>query len=363
MKRSLQISYTRLLVTFVTGALASKASPRHEEARMESLKSVSVASIRVYPVKGCAGIELQQAHVTPTGFAFDRHWMVVTEETGKFLSQRKLPRMALIQPALPDEALDAEPGTPLAPGLFMTLSAPGQQPLKVALDSAQKPVLDDAGTRQCSVWEWSGPALDAGDEAAAWLSAFLGAKLRLVRYAGQSGGQGASEDEWRRATDAEWAPSNETAFADGFPFLLVGQASLDLVNSDMEEELPMNRFRPSIVVSGTRPFEEDTWQRFSIGEVDFESVKPCDRCKVPTVNQETAAVGKEPLEALHRLRNGLKLGWSEGPDLKSWKHAVFFGVNLVAKQPKGLITQGQAIQVQELRGSGEGSPPWQKLSV
>lgn len=330
---------------------------------MGSPAEVSVACVRIYPVKSCAGIELQQAHVTPTGFAFDRQWMIVDEDTGKFYSQRKLPRMALIQPGLPSKALSAEPGTELPPGLFLTLSAPDQQHLKVALQSEEEPTLDDTKKRQCSVWEWSGPALDAGDEAASWLSNYLDTKVRLVRYAGRPGGEGAAEDESRRATDATWAPTNETAFADGFPFLLIGQASLERLNDDMAEELPMNRFRPNIVLSGSEAFQEDTWRRFSIGDVHFESVKPCDRCKLTTVDQKTAAVGKEPLESLHRLRNGAKLGWSEGEGLKSWKHAVFFGVNLVTMQPKGTIATGQTIQVQELRTDGEGSPPWKKLST
>lgn len=318
----------------------------------------------MYPVKGCAAIELQNAYTTPTGLAFDRHWMVVNEDTGHFYSQRKLPRMALIQPELPEAVLRAKPSTGLNPGQFMTLSAPGQPKLQVSLDLAEDTsVIKGDRQRQCDVWEWSGPALDAGDEAASWLSSFLEVKARLVRYAGRPGGQGAAEDEWRRGTDKDWAPSNEIAFADGFPFLLIGQASLDVLNKNMDKELRINRFRPNIVVSTSEPFEEDTWLRVSIGGAEFQIVKPCDRCKVTTVEQETAVVGKEPLETLHHLREGGKLGWSEGRGLKAWTHAVMFGVYLVALQGSSEIAIGQAIQVQEKRKSGAGTVPWEKLAA
>lgn len=315
-------------------------------------------SLHLYPIKSCRAVDVRAAHVTPTGFAFDRQWVVVREADGKFITQRQEPRLALVDVQLPQEALDAEPGNAVPSGLTMRVSTAGNPDvLEVPLD----PPADSAQHKECTVWEWHGPAIDVGDAAAKWFSAHLGKPVRLVRYGGASGSGDASSDPKRRATDPAFAPAHETAFSDGFPYLCCGEASLAALNTHLSEEMPMRRFRPNIVTTGSAPFAEDAWQQLTIADVDFEGVKPCSRCKLTTVDQTTAVVGKEPLETLHTFRTGAGLGWAEASGLKSWKHAVFFGNNLVTKQTSGTVSVGDAVLVTKERGTAQdGALVWKK---
>jgi uncharacterized protein len=245
----------------------------------------TLSQIAIYPIKSLRGIPLQESIVETRGLRDDRRWMVVAA-TGRFLTQRALPRMALITAIVQDDGV--------------TLSAPEMPPLHVP---------DDGGAeRLVTIWRDTVVAHDAGESAAAWLSAYLGVPCQLVRM----------PDTTRRVVNQAFGgPEDVVSFADGYPFLLIGQASLDDLNARMSAPLPMRRFRPNLVVAGTEPFAEDAWKRIRIGEVAFRVVKPCARCIIPTIDpDEGDFAGKEPLRTLATFR---KVG-----------SKVHFGQNLIA---------------------------------
>ena len=258
-----------------------------------------VRGLYFYPIKSCHGTSLEAAVVGPRGISADRQWMVVDAE-GRFLTQRELPRMSLVSPQL---------------GESLEISAPGMPPLSVSLDAA--------GDRtKVTVWADRVEAIDQGNEAAAWLSTFLDVRCRLVRIA---------DDTVRRA-DQQFAGANDqVGFADGYAFLLTSLASLDDLNRRLASPLPMNRFRPNIVIDGVEPFEEDTWKRIRIDGIEFSIVKPCARCVTTTVDQRTAERSKEPLRTLATFRHVPGRG-------------VMFGQNLV-HHGTGTIRVGSAAEI------------------
>jgi uncharacterized protein YcbX len=240
-----------------------------------------VSALHYYPVKSCGGVPLERAVLGPRGFMHDREWMLVGAE-GVFLSQRRLPRMALISPELDDEQL--------------TLRAPGMPALAV-------PGRSGGRTTRVTVWRDDCLGVDEGDEAAEWLSTYLRAACRLVRFA---------EGQVRRV-NPEYArsPDDQVGFADGYPFLLTSEASLRDLNARLAEPLPMDRFRPNIVVSGCDPYAEDGWASLRIGEVAFDVAKPCARCAITTVDQRAGTKGAEPLRTLaiyRRQGSGVMFG-------------------------------------------------------
>jgi uncharacterized protein len=233
-----------------------------------------VTQLNYYPIKSCGGISADRLEITPRGFRYDRQWMLV-EPDGTFLTQRELPRMALIRPEIADGCL--------------TVSAPAMPPLQLPVDQPGREMRVD-------IWRDKGlKAVDLGDPAGEWFSAYLGASCRLVRFA----------DDTVRPVDPRYArrPTDQVGFADGYPFLLISEASLEDLNTRLDEPLPMNRFRPNIVVNGVEPYAEDTWNTVRIGDVVFDVVKPCGRCAITTTDQETAARGKEPLRTLAMYRS------------------------------------------------------------
>jgi uncharacterized protein YcbX len=260
----------------------------------------AVSELWVYPVKSCRGIALERAEIGPRGIRWDRHWMVVDAEGG-FLTQRQLPAMALI-------------GTALAPD-GLRLDAPGRPPLHVPYDAcdARIPV---------KVWNDELRACAVSPEADRWLSATLGRPCRLVRF----------PDDARRAVDPRFGrQGDETAFSDGFPLLLIGQASLDDLNARLARPLPMRRFRPNVVVRGAPAYAEDDWRQVRIGGLGCRVVKPCSRCAITTVDPERGVRdGGEPLEALagYRRRDG----------------RVYFGQNVIP-DGTGEVQIGDAVAV------------------
>jgi len=234
---------------------------------------ITLSSLIYYPVKGCRGLEVDSSHVERMGLEHDRRMMVVTPE-GQFLTQRELPRLALVTPKLEDGTL--------------TLCAPGFDSIQLAVQSTGTPW-------PVNIWESEGvQAIDQGDEAAQWFSDWLGTSVRLVRIA----------DGYIRRVNEKYAvsPDDHTGFADAYPILLTSEESLSDLNSRLEAPVPMNRFRPNIVVKGCEPFAEDTWKRIRIGNVELAVVKPCARCVVTTIDKETLEQGKEPLKTLGRYR-------------------------------------------------------------
>lgn len=252
-----------------------------------------LASLHVYPVKSCHRVDLDAAELEPWGLAGDRRWLV-TDAEGRMLTQRVLPRMALIRPAY------AEDGT-------LRLTAPGMP------DLVLPPVTRAAGAAEAivTVWRFTGPAASAGREADAWVSSFIGRPARLVRM----------DDTGARPTNPAYSrPGDRVSFADGYPLLLASTASLARLGEWIVEmggdPVPMTRFRPNVVVEGTEPWAEDGWRRVRIGQQTFRVVKRCDRCVMTTVDPELGRfAGQQPLKALRKHRREDK--------------AVYFAVNLI----------------------------------
>jgi uncharacterized protein YcbX len=265
-----------------------------------------------YPIKSCAGIPVRQAVLTEAGLEVDglcdREWMVVDED-GQFLTQREHPRMALVTPSLDGGAL--------------TLSAPGMAPHRVGL-------VQGTLARAVRIWDDTVLADDCGDASAAWFSQAIGAPCRLVRF----------PDSARRLTSTRWTGgvAAPTRFADGYPVLLIGAASLDDLNARLatagRPALPMNRFRPNLVIDGLDPFEEDYVEQFALGAAVLKPVKPCPRCPIPSVDQATGVPGADPLDILQSYRRK--------PQLDG---AVCFGINCIVTAGIGtLLKVGQCVR-------------------
>jgi uncharacterized protein YcbX len=259
---------------------------------------VSVRSLHVYPVKSCRGLSLTRAVVGDRGLEEDRRFMVVDAE-GRFLTQRTLPRMSLVSVAVATGAL--------------RLSAPGMPALEV-------PLRPDRGrVGEVQVWDDRCQALWLEDASREWLSRFLGTPCDLVYM----------PDATVRAIDPERGPGR-VGFADAYPFLLASVSSLAEV-ARRGGEVPMERFRPNIVVEGAPAFAEDGWTKLRIGALAFRVVKPCVRCSTTTVDPELGAVaGVEPLRALATFRRS--------------EEGVLFGMNLV-NEDTGAIAVGDAVEV------------------
>lgn len=234
---------------------------------------ITLSNIIYYPIKACRGFEVDAAQVERMGLGQDRRMMVATPE-GEFLTQREYPRLALVTPKLNDGTLE--------------LSAPNYDSLHVGIQSSGTPV-------SVNVWKSKGiHAIDQGEDAANWFSGWLGTSVRLVHFA----------DGFLRRVNQKWAINEDdhTGFADGYPILMTSDESLEDLNSHLETPVPMNRFRPNIVVKGCEPFAEDTWNRIRVGNVELAVVKPCARCVVTTLDKETLEKNKEPLKTLGRYR-------------------------------------------------------------
>jgi uncharacterized protein YcbX len=249
---------------------------------------VRITGLNIYPVKSCRGIALTQARITETGFAHDREWMVVTPEY-RFLTQRERPLLAQIETALTGDQL--------------VLRKPGGAALTLPMDLTGPEV-------EVTIWRDKAAAFDAGDAAAAWFTEHLGKPARLVRF----------DKRRERPSSKDWTGGLVALnqFADGYPFLLTSQGSLDELNRRLEQPLPMNRFRPNIVVDGLPPFGEDGVDEFVAGEVRLKVVKPCDRCVITTTDQLTGErTGDQPLKALREFRFDRSM------------RGVLFGQNLI----------------------------------
>lgn len=234
----------------------------------------SISALYIYPVKSLGGIEVESALLSDRGFQYDRRFMLV-DDSGRFLSQREYPHMALLQATLD------------AGSLFVFSKNNPADRVNIPLDPAPNISLT------VTVWDDTMPALLVDLKLDAWFSARLGIPCRLVYM----------PDSTHREVDPRYAANREiTSFSDAYPLLLIGQASLDDLNTRLEQPVPMNRFRPNIVVTGWEPYEEDEIREFSVNGIDFKAVKPCARCVLTTINQETAEKGKDPLKTLAGYR-------------------------------------------------------------
>ncbi len=269
---------------------------------------MEVSALYTYPIKSLGGITLQKAAVEARGLAYDRRWMLVDQQ-GKFLTQRQHPTMALLQVTL-DEREET---------LTVYHKQQPQQTISIPLKIAQ------TTTRTVEVWGDYCEAQGWGKLYDEWFSDMLQFDCQLVYMPTST----------KRAVETAYAKQEEiTSFSDGYPFLLIGQASLDALNQRLPEAIPMNRFRPNIVFTGGEAHIEDTWQYFKINEITFQAAKPCARCVVTTIDQATATQYKEPLKTLATYR---KVG-----------NKILFGQNLL-HQGSGYIHVGDKIDVLSLQ--------------
>jgi uncharacterized protein len=273
---------------------------------------MNVSELRVYPLKGAAGIRLDRFGLDAFGPRHDRRWMIV-DAGGGFVTQRNHRRLALLGTALEDDALVLR--STAAGSIRLPIDGPG----------------DDAPPVRVCVWADEVDARDAGPAAAAFVSAHLGVAARLLYM----------PDSTLRQADLDFArPGDRVSFADGFPLLVISQASLDELNRRVPEPLPMIRFRPNIVIGGAdRPHAEDAWRSIRVGSVICDVVKPCARCTVTTVDPLTADAGREPLRTLAGYRR--------------WNGQVWFGQNAVHRT-EGTLAVGDAVEV---LASAEPRPP------
>jgi len=264
----------------------------------------TIAQLRVYPVKSCAGVALPEVLLTETGLEFDRAWMVV-DAAGEFVTQRELPRMALVQPQLKH--------------LEMVLRAPGMLSLHVAFDRVEQPVRVKIRRDEIA-------AYDMGDIAAQWFSDFLSEpgrpqQLRMVRF----------DPDHQRWSDQRWTDGVEALnlFSDGFPVLVISEGSLEELNAKLVESghtaVDMDRFRPNIVLKGLDAQDEDRVDVLHLataeGEAQLQSVKPCSRCPMPNIDQTTAVSSPEVGDMMRTYRQNPRL---DG--------AITFGTNCIVRK-------------------------------
>jgi len=262
-----------------------------------------VSELHIYPLKSARGIALREMVLDDRGPAGDRRWMLV-DAAGAMLSQRDLPRMALISVTNGSQDL--------------VCTAPGMPPLRL-----HKPAVLTSPRISAQLWDDQVDVQLAGDAAHSWFSQHLGVPCRLVFQ---------PDDSFRQVNRVHAATGVGVSLADGFPLLLIGQASLDDLNRRIDRPVEMRRFRPNMVVAGSEPFAEDSWRRIRAGDVEFALVKPCARCSIPTVDPETGEFGKEPMRTLATFRR-------RGSE-------VFFGWNILAATP-GTIRVGDSVSVLE----------------
>ncbi|HUJ39157.1 MAG TPA: MOSC N-terminal beta barrel domain-containing protein [Candidatus Acidoferrales bacterium] len=260
-----------------------------------------ISELYIYPLKSARGIPLREMPLADRGPAGDRRWMLI-DERGVMLSQRDLPRMALI-------AVKNGAG-------HLSCSAPGMSPLRVPIPAAAS-----ASRITARVWDDDVDVQLAADSAHSWFSQFLGASCRLVHQ---------PDDAFRQANRIYAAKGVGVSLADGFPLLLINQASLDDLNRRLERPVEMRRFRPNLVVVGAEPFAEDTWRTIRAGDLDLHLVKPCARCSIPAVDPDTGEMGKEPTRTLATFRRR--------------NSDVFFGSNVVAPS-SGTLRIGDPVTV------------------
>ncbi|MEM9073195.1 MAG: MOSC domain-containing protein [Myxococcota bacterium] len=258
---------------------------------------MELSALTVFPIKSLAGIPVDRAEVRLAGFRHDRRWMLV-DGNDRFLTQRQLPQMALAKVAFEGAGYRIDNGS----------------------DALWIPETHDGPARQVTIWRSEVPAAEF-EPGHAFFRSWLGRDdVRLVHLS----------ERVHRSTN-RGLESDQVSFADGYPYLLIGQSSLDDLNTKLDTPVPMGRFRPNLVVRGALPYAEDDWSTIQIGDLRFRNVKPCERCVMTTIDLKTATKGKEPLRTLatYRRRDG----------------KVLFGVNL-CPDGVGELQLGAAVRAQ-----------------
>lgn len=275
-----------------------------------------ISEINIYPIKSLKGISLDSALVEARGLQYDRRWMLTTPE-GMFFTQREFPKMATITTEVTSD------------GLRVTSENDGS--VKIPFDP------DRERTQEVTIWQSVCRGEVYSDGVNAWFSHVLDTKCQLVYM----------PDDSRRSVNPRFDHGEDiVSFADGYPLMVLGEASLDDLNSRLETRLPMNRFRPNLVVSGSKAYAEDDWKRIRIGNAEFRSTKPCERCVTTTVEQARGEFdGKEPLKTFASYRIAKDVMPDRYESLGVGPNAVLFGQNLIAEIPGGAITVGDKVEV------------------
>ena len=274
---------------------------------------LKLSELYIYPIKSAAGIEVETAELTPRGFKYDRRWMVVDSQ-GKFMTQRKYPRMVLIEVALEES---------------LRVNAPEMPELSV-------PLVPEIEERlQVEVWGDRCEAIACGPEAQQWFTQFIGVDCQLVYM---------PDSSQRPTAHGKLGEDKLVSFADAYPYLLISEASLELLNDKLVSKgkptVSIERFRPNLVVRGVeKPHGEDQWQQIQIGSAEFDLPKLCDRCSIPTVHPKTGDRGKEPNETLATYRY--------------WERGIWFGQNCVQSGDRAgyTLSVGDTVNVLQTKGA------------
>lgn len=258
-----------------------------------------ISEIWIYPVKSLGGIRCREAVSMEKGFAHDRRWMLVDEQN-QFVTQREHPQLALFSVELTNDELKI---------IHRKTTSSVEFPLSLRSDTQLN----------ASIWNDEVAVDEVDEEISNWFSRELGFPCRLVKF----------PEENQRPADKQYVSEpQQVSLADGFPYLIIGQSSLDELNRRLAEPVTIQRFRPNLVFTGGEPFSEDKWKRFNIAAVPFEAVKPCARCILTTIHPDTGIRGKEPLQTLSVFRKQ--------------DNRIYFGMNLIALA-QGLIREGDEI--------------------
>ena len=274
------------------------------------MTQTKLQDIFIYPIKSCAGIRANQWSVTQKGLKYDRQWMII-DQNGQFLSQRKLPQMALIQPTILDQQL--------------ALSAPEMEEIKFSLK-----LPETSEVLQVNIWQDQCQAKSVSHELDQWLSDFLKINCKLVFQ---------DQNDIRQVDQQYAKPQDQVYFSDGFPFLIISENSLADLNSRMPYQISMLRFRPNLVISGCRSFAEDYWREIKIGEISFRLPKPCSRCPIPNIDPKTGKTSKHTIKTLNQYRR--------------FNNQVYFGQNALHNE-SGVLNVNDPVKVLV---TGDPQPP------
>ncbi|CAN5378454.1 MOSC domain-containing protein [soil metagenome] len=277
---------------------------------------MNLSEINIYPIKSLGGISLDKSVVEKRGLQFDRRWMLV-DEKNQFLTQRELPKMATISLELTKKDLSVSAKN--FENLLIPYKPHGDKKIEVR------------------IWQNFCEAILLEKKFNDWFSAVLQTNCRLVYM----------PDETERAVNPLFNKNNDiVSFADGYPFLVIGENSLDNLNEKLENSIPINRFRPNFVVKNSAPFAEDNWKKLQIGGTVFRATKPCERCIIPTIDQtEGFFTGKEPLKTLADYRLAKDVFPNNFSSFGLNKNSVLFGQNLVAESFGETVKIGDEIKI------------------
>lgn len=277
---------------------------------------MKISEINIYPIKSLGGISLKESKIEERGLEFDRRWMI-TDEKGEFFTQREFPKMATLAMQIEENHL---------------IVNCENESVKIPFE------FEKNTTEKVRIWRSVCDAFVLPKEINDWLSDILETNCQLVYM----------PEETKREINSMFRQNDEiVSFADGYPFMLIGENSLNDLNEKLETgKLPMNRFRPNFVVSDSDAFAEDGWRKIRIGKTIFRSTKPCERCVIPTINQDEGVFdGKEPLKTLAKYRQARDVFPNNFEDFGSNKNAILFGQNLVAENFGEMIKIGDEVEV------------------